>query len=235
MNFRHLLAKHELGGGLMAGTSAHLAEQGLREGTILDATIIAAPSSTKNKRRSRDRQMQQMKKGNQWPFGLKAHIGVDAETGPAHSVAATAANVADVTQAHELLHGGEKMVCGDAGYQGVAKRAEQRGRKAGAVASGAEVWAAAALDGRQRGGAGGAAQGGATRRLERHNTAAVRPQGRQAAAAGSPPPPWGQQAVLCGQNRWNSPPNSLETKQYPLFTGSINQPTRQKLPCSDFP
>ncbi len=110
LNFRHLLERHELGGKLMAEINAHLAEQGLRlrEGTILDATIIAAPSSTKNKKRSRDPQMHQTKKGNQWYFGMKAHIGVDAETGLTHSVAATAANVADVTQGHELLHGGER-------------------------------------------------------------------------------------------------------------------------------
>ncbi len=107
LNFRHLLERHELGGKLMAEINAHLAEQGLRlrEGTILEATIIAAPSSTKNKKRSRDPQMHQTKKGNQWYFGMKAHIGVDAETGLTHSVAATAANVADVTQGHELLHG----------------------------------------------------------------------------------------------------------------------------------
>ncbi len=131
LHFRHLLEKHELGGVVLAESNAHLAGQGLRlrEGTILDATIIAAPSSTKNKERSRDPEMHQRKKGKQWHFGMKAHIGVDAETGLAHSVAATAANVADVTQAHKLLHGGEKVVCGDAGYQGVEKRPEHRRRR----------------------------------------------------------------------------------------------------------
>ncbi len=132
LNFRHLLEQHELGGALLAEINAHLAGQGLRlrEGTILDATIIAAPSSTKNKERSRDPQMHQTKKGKQWHCGMKAHIGVDAETGLTHSVAATAANVADGTQAHELLHGGEQVVCADAGYQGIEKRPEHRQRRA---------------------------------------------------------------------------------------------------------
>ena len=93
----------------------------------MDATIIEAPSSTKNRARERDPEMHQTKKGNQWHFGMKAHIGVDAETGIVHSMSATAANAHDVTQAHNLLHGGETMVWGDAGYQGVHKREENLG------------------------------------------------------------------------------------------------------------
>ena len=97
---------------------------GCGRGTIVDATIIEAPSSTKNRAGERDPEMQQTKKGNQWHFGMKAHIGVDADTGIVHSMCATAANAHDVTQAHNLLHGGETVVWGDAGYQGVHKRRE---------------------------------------------------------------------------------------------------------------
>ena len=100
----------------------------LREGTIVDATIINAPGSTKNYAQQRDPAMHQVKKGNQWYFGMKAHIGVDAQTGLVHSVATTAANVADVTQVPQILHGSETRVWGDAGYQGVEQRPEHRGR-----------------------------------------------------------------------------------------------------------
>ena len=93
----------------------------------MDATIIEAPSSTKNRAGERDPEMHQTKKGNQWHFGMKAHIGVDSETGIVHSMSATAANVHDVTETHNLLHGGETVVWGDAGYQGVGKRAENLG------------------------------------------------------------------------------------------------------------
>ena len=93
----------------------------------MDASIIDAPSSTKNRRGERDPEMHQTKKGNQWYFGMKAHIGVDAESGLAHSLATTAANAADVTQACVLLHGDETEAWGDAGYQGVDKRPENRG------------------------------------------------------------------------------------------------------------
>lgn len=96
----------------------------MREGTIVDATLIAALSSTKNKDKKRDSDMHQTKKGNDWHFGLKAHIGVDVKSGLVHTMVATAANVADVTQAHALLHGDEVAVMGDAGYQGVEKREE---------------------------------------------------------------------------------------------------------------
>ncbi len=124
LNFRHLLEKHHLGQGLLEEINAHLESQGLklREGTIVDATIIEAPSSTKNRSKGRDPEMHSTKKGNQWHFGMKAHIGVDSETGIVHSMSATAANVHDVTETPNLLHGGERVVWGDAGYQRVHKR-----------------------------------------------------------------------------------------------------------------
>ena len=129
LHFRHLLENHSLGQALLEEINAHLDSQGLRlrEGTIVDATIIEAPSSTKNQARERDPEMHQTKKGNQWHFGMKAHIGVDCETGIVHSMTATAANVHDITEAHNLLHGGETVVWGDAGYQGVHKRKENLG------------------------------------------------------------------------------------------------------------
>ena len=96
----------------------------MKEGTIVDATIIAAPSSTKNARKARDPEMHQTKKGNQWHFGMKAHIGADAQSGLVHTVTGTAANVADIAQIHELLHGKERQVHDDAGYLGVEKREE---------------------------------------------------------------------------------------------------------------
>ena len=130
LNFRHLLERHGLGDDLLAEITQHLAAQGvrLREGTIVDATIIAAPAATKNRAQQRDPEMHQAKKGNQWYFGMKAHIGVDAHTGLVHSLATTAANVADVTQVPQLLHGSETRVWGDAGYQGVDRRPEHQGR-----------------------------------------------------------------------------------------------------------
>ena len=129
LNFRHLLERHKLGQGLLDEINAHLESQGLRlrEGTIVDATIIEAPSSTKDRAGERDPEMHQTKKGNQWHFGMKAHIGVDADTGIVHSMSATGANAHDVTQAPNLLHGGETVVWGDAGYQGVHKRRENLG------------------------------------------------------------------------------------------------------------
>ena len=113
----------------MEEINAHLESQGLRlrEGTIVDATIIEAPSSTKNRAGDRDPEMRQTKKENQWHFGMKAHIWVDSKTGIVHSMRATGANVHDVTEAHNLLHGGETVVWGDAGYQGVHKREENLG------------------------------------------------------------------------------------------------------------
>ena len=130
LHFRHLLEEHQLGQGLFAEINAHLESQGLRlrEGTIVDATIIEAPSSTKNRTGQRDPQMRQVKKGNQYHFGMKLHIGVDAVTGLVHSLATTSANVHDVTETHRLLHGEESQVWGDAGYVGVQKREENLGR-----------------------------------------------------------------------------------------------------------
>jgi IS5 family transposase len=126
LKFRHLLEAHDLTKRIFAEVGALLSERKLlmKEGTIVDATIIAAPSSTKNARQERDPEMHQTKKGNQWYFGMKAHIGVDAQSGLVHSVAGTAANVADITQTHALLHGQEKRAYADAGYLGVEKRAE---------------------------------------------------------------------------------------------------------------
>jgi len=131
LKFRHLLQDNDLTRALFDEINAHLAQQGLlmRAGTIVDATIIAAPSSTKNADQARDPDMHQAKKGNQWHFGMKAHIGVDAESGLVHSVVATAANVNDVTQAGALLHGQETVAFGDSGYQGVDKRDEAKGPK----------------------------------------------------------------------------------------------------------
>ena len=128
LNFRHLLDKHELGEGLFEEINRHLESQGLRlqEGTIVDASIIAAPSSTKNRGKERDPEMHQTKKGNEWHFGMKVHIGVDSQTGVVHSVSTTPANVYDVIETPRLLHGGETQVWCDAGYQGVHKRPENR-------------------------------------------------------------------------------------------------------------
>ena len=108
---------------------SHLEEQGvrLREGTIVDVTIIEAPSFTKNRAGQRDPEMRQVKNGNQYHFGMKLHIGVDAETGLVHSLSTTSANVHDMTEAHRSLHGEEQQVWGDAGYIGVQKREENLG------------------------------------------------------------------------------------------------------------
>jgi len=129
LKFRRLLNENDLTRALFDEINAHLGEKGLlmRAGTIVDATIIAAPSSTKNEEKARDPEMHQAKKGNQWHFGMKAHIGVDAESGLVHTVVGTAANVNDVTQAAALLHGQEKDGFGDAGYRGVGKREEAQG------------------------------------------------------------------------------------------------------------
>lgn len=128
LKFRRLLETHTLTERIFAAINVHLAVKGLllKEGTVVDATIIAAPSSTKNRTGTRDPEMHQTKKGNQWHFGMKAHIGVDAKSGLIHTVVTTAANVSDVTQAHALLHGEETTVFGDAGYQGVEKREENQ-------------------------------------------------------------------------------------------------------------
>jgi IS5 family transposase len=130
MNFRHWLESYELGQALFAEVLAMLEERGLlmRQGTIVDATIIAAPPSTKNKQKCRDPEMHQTKKGNQWYFGMKAHIGVDVASGVVHTVVGTAANEADITQMAAVLHGAEEDVFADAGYTGADKRPEHEDR-----------------------------------------------------------------------------------------------------------
>lgn len=118
--FRHLLESHEIGAAMLARVNEHLQEKGVRiaTGTIVDATIIHAPSSTKNQKQERDPEMHQTKKGKQWYFGMKAHVGVDSKTKLIHSAVATAANVADSRVLPELLHGGETKVWGDQAYRG---------------------------------------------------------------------------------------------------------------------
>lgn len=132
LKFRRLLEDNKLTVTIFEKINQHLAAKGLmmRGGTVVDATIIAAPSSTKNNDGKRDPEMHQTKKGNLWHFGMKAHIGVDAESGLTHTLVTTPANIADVSVAHELLHGDEKLVFGDAGYQGVDKRDAQKKVKA---------------------------------------------------------------------------------------------------------
>lgn len=127
----HLLEKHELAAKVLAAINATLARQGLmlKTGTEVDTTIITTPSSTKNKDGERDPEIHQTKKCNQWHFGMKAHIGVDAASGLAHTVIGTAANVNDVTQASKLLHGEKSDAWGDARYQGVDKREEFKDNK----------------------------------------------------------------------------------------------------------
>jgi len=131
--FRHLLEENDLGRQILEAVKAHLKANGMamKQGTIIDATIIAAPSSTKNEKRERDPEMHQTCKGKQWHFGMKVHIGVDSESGLIHSVETTAANVHDLTPAAELLHGEESVVYADAGYQGIEKRSEMQGRGIG--------------------------------------------------------------------------------------------------------
>ncbi len=128
LNFRHLLEANDLAVKMMQRVNGHLCDKGLmlKRGTIVDATIIATPSSTKNAEGERDPEMHQTKKGNQWYFGMKAHIGVDAESGLVHTVTTTAANAADVTQVEDLLHGKEKVVHADAGYIGADKRVKSK-------------------------------------------------------------------------------------------------------------
>ena len=126
LKFRRLLEKHDLTRRIFDEINVHLASKGLmmREETIVDATLIAAPPSTKNRGEKRDPEMHQSTKGNNWFFGMKAHIGVDAKSGLAHTLVTTAGNVSDVTQTHNVLHGDETMAIGDAGYQGADKRPE---------------------------------------------------------------------------------------------------------------
>ncbi len=126
LRFRHLLEEHQLAEQILATVNATLSGKGLmlREGTVVDAALIAGPSSTKNKDGERDPEMHQTKKGNQWHFGMKAHIGADADSGLVHTVVGTFANVNDVTQASALVHGDERDVFADADYHGVTKREE---------------------------------------------------------------------------------------------------------------
>lgn len=124
LNFRHLLEASDLAEDIFKQVNAHLASKGLllKRGSIVDASIIAAPSSTKNESGERDPEMHQTKKGNQWHFGMKAHIGVDADSGLVHTVTTTAANEADVEQVSDLLHGKEDTVWADSGYRGAQSR-----------------------------------------------------------------------------------------------------------------
>lgn len=126
LKFRRLLETHALTEQLFAVINAGLESAGLllRKGAIVDATLIAAPPSTKNRAKARDAEMHQSKKGQQWYFGMKAHVGVDADSGLVYTVVTTAGNVADVTQTGQLLHGEEEIVFADAGYTGAQKRDE---------------------------------------------------------------------------------------------------------------
>jgi IS5 family transposase len=129
LRFRHLLEAHDLAVDMLRVVNDILQAKGLllRTGTAVDATLIAAPSSTKNAEGERDPEMHQAKKGNEWYFGMKAHIGVDTASGLVHTVVGTSANVSDINVAGALLHGEEHAAFGDSGYQGVHKRAEAAG------------------------------------------------------------------------------------------------------------
>ncbi len=128
LRFRHRLEKHKLAEQILQTVNELLTERGLllKAGTAVDATLIAAPTSTKNKDKKRDPEMHSSKKGNQWYFGMKAHIGVDADSGLVHTVRGTAGHVSDIAQAHTVLHGQERVAFGDAGYQGVEKRPDAK-------------------------------------------------------------------------------------------------------------
>lgn len=128
LRFRHVLERHKLAERILATVNLLLGAKGLmlRSGTVVDATLISAPSSTKNASGERDPEMHQSKKGQQWFFGMKAHIGVDADSGLVHTVRGTSGNVNDVVEANSLLHGQETDVFADAGYQGAHKRPDAR-------------------------------------------------------------------------------------------------------------
>ncbi len=130
--FRHLLEKHKLGEALFATVNAYLRRSGVKvsTGTIVDATIIAAPSSTKNAQKKRDPEMHQTKKGNQWYFGMKAHVGVDTRTRTIHTIAATAANVHDSKVLPQLMHGKERRLYGDSAYRGQREAIRSRSKNA---------------------------------------------------------------------------------------------------------
>jgi len=126
LRFRHRLEKHKLSEQILAVVNDLLTQRGLllKTGTVVDATLIAAPTSTKNKDKARDPEMHSSQKGNQWYFGMKAHIGADADSGLVHTVRGTSGNVHDVVEGSSLLHGEETLAYGDAGYQGIDKRAD---------------------------------------------------------------------------------------------------------------
>jgi IS5 family transposase len=126
LRFRHRLEKHRLSEQILSVVNDLLTQRGLllKTGTVVDATLIAAPTSTKNKDKARDPEMHSSQKGNQWHFGMKAHIGVDAESGLVHTVRGTSGNVHDVVEGSSLLHGEETLAYGDAGYQGIDKRSD---------------------------------------------------------------------------------------------------------------
>ena len=128
LRFRHRLEEHKLAEKILATVNELLTAKGLllKVGSAIDATLIAAPTSTKNKARARDPEMHSSKKGKQYYFGMKAHIGVDAESGLVHTVRGTSGNVHDINEANSLLHGQEQMVFADAGYVGIDKRADTK-------------------------------------------------------------------------------------------------------------
>ena len=128
LRFRHRLEKHKLAERILVTVNELLIERDLllKAGTAVDATLIAAPTSTKNKDHSRDPEMHSSKKGNRWYFGMKAHIGVDAESGLVHTVRGTSGHVSDIAEANSLLHGEESIAFGDAGYQGIEKRPDAK-------------------------------------------------------------------------------------------------------------
>ena len=181
LRFRHLLEAHRLSEQMLSASNATLSERGLmlKTGTVVDATLIAAPSSTKNSRGEHAPEMHQTKKGNQWHFGMKAHIGVDADSGLVHTVIGTAANVCDVTQGHGLLHGNEQVVFANAGYQGAAKRPEATGVQ----------WHVAIRPGKRKG-----AQANALGRVERTSREA---QGQCSGKGGAPVKSYQVSVRLC--------------------------------------
>ncbi|MDX8384586.1 MAG: IS5 family transposase [Ghiorsea sp.] len=132
LGFRHLLERHDLGAALFAKVGELLLSNGLKlsGGTIVDATIIAAPSSTKNADHARDPEMHQTKKGNQWHFGMKVHIGVDSKSGLTHSASVTSANVHDSRELPKLLHGNETRLYGDSAYANQKEVLKQSAPKA---------------------------------------------------------------------------------------------------------
>jgi len=160
LRFRHVLEKHHLAEQILATINTLLRDRGLmlKSGTVVDATLIAAPSSTKNASGERDPEMKQSKKGQQWYFGMKAHIGVDADSGLVHTVRGTAGSVNDVVEANALLHGEETDVFGDAGYRGAGKRAD---------ANPAVTWHVAMRPGQRRALNKGSAKGRLAEQIER--------------------------------------------------------------------